>query len=238
MQTDLVSAIREELKQQADERTIGISQSFFKETVSFYGVKTSLVNQIARQSFSAIKQLGKDEILRLAEELAKSDYNEEAFIAFDWAYRVREDFQVSDFDLFERWLVQYVNNWAKCDTLCNHAVGALVMRYPDLAAGLKRWTQSETRWLRRAAAVSLISPAKKGLFLKDIFDIADLLLVDSDDLVQKGYGWMLKAASQEHRQEVFTYVMQNKKTMPRTALRYAIEKLPADLRQQAMEKPD
>jgi 3-methyladenine DNA glycosylase AlkD len=56
--------------------------------------------------------------------------------------------------------------------------------------------------------------------------IADLLLLDKDDLVQKGYGWMLKAASQAWQNEVFEYVMKNKTVMPRTALRNTIEKMP------------
>jgi 3-methyladenine DNA glycosylase AlkD len=54
--------------------------------------------------------------------------------------------------------------------------------------------------------------------------------------VQKGYGWMLKAASQAHQQEVFNYVMRNKAIMPRTSLRYAIEKMPRELKEQAMAK--
>jgi len=60
--------------------------------------------------------------------------------------------------------------------------------------------------------------------------------MDDDDLVQKGYGWMLKAASEAHQREVFEYVMKNKTEMPRTALRYAIEKMPEELRKAAMEK--
>jgi 3-methyladenine DNA glycosylase AlkD len=103
-------------------------------------------------------------------------------------------------------------------------------------AALKQWAKQDNRWLKRAAAVTLIIPAKKGMFLEHIFEIADILLHDADDLVQKGYGWMLKAASQSHQQEVFHYVMQHKATMPRTALRYAIEKMPQDMRQQAMAK--
>ena len=90
--------------------------------------------------------------------------------------------------------------------------------------------------MRRASAVSLIIPARKGKFLKDIFNIADILLLDKDDLVQKGYGWMLKAASQAHQKEVLEYVMKNKRMMPRTALRYAIEKMPKDLKEKAMQK--
>jgi 3-methyladenine DNA glycosylase AlkD len=90
--------------------------------------------------------------------------------------------------------------------------------------------------MRRASAVTLIVPARKGKFLNDILEIADKLLVDKDDLVQKGYGWMLKVASQTHQQEVFEYVIKNKNIMPRIALRYAIEKMPKELKTVAMEK--
>jgi 3-methyladenine DNA glycosylase AlkD len=90
--------------------------------------------------------------------------------------------------------------------------------------------------MRRAAAVTLIIPARKGKFLNDIIDIANTLLLDSDDLVQKGYGWMLKAASEAHQKEVFDFVISKKSVMPRTALRYAIEKMPEDLRREAMKK--
>jgi 3-methyladenine DNA glycosylase AlkD len=90
--------------------------------------------------------------------------------------------------------------------------------------------------VKRAAAVSLIVPARKGLFLPAIFDIAVLMLTDGDDMVQKGYGWMLKEASKAHQEEVFEFVMQHKAVMPRTALRYAIEKMPPELRKMAMSK--
>jgi 3-methyladenine DNA glycosylase AlkD len=56
-----------------------------------------------------------------------------------------------------------------------------------------------------------------------------------NSLVQKGYGWMLKAASKLHQQEVFDYVMKKKSIMPRTSLRYAIEKMPKNLKIIAME---
>jgi 3-methyladenine DNA glycosylase AlkD len=62
------------------------------------------------------------------------------------------------------------------------------------------------------------------------------MLSDKDDMVQKGYGWMLKAASQAHQKEIFDYVMNNKALMPRTSLRYAIEKLPQELKAMAMSK--
>jgi len=54
--------------------------------------------------------------------------------------------------------------------------------------------------------------------------------------VQKGYGWLLKEASRKHTDEIFSYVMKNKRAMPRTALRYAIELMPKDLKAEAMKK--
>lgn len=108
--------------------------------------------------------------------------------------------------------------------------------YPEHISELKKWATSSERFVKRAAAVTLIIPARKGLFLDDIFEIANILLLDKDDLVQKGYGWMLKAASEAHQQEVFDYLMSKKTVMPRTAFRYALEKMPADLRAEAMKK--
>ena len=235
---NLLSAIRQELEQQADTRTKESFQRFFKETVAAYGVKTAAVTKTARKYFKEVKPLGKREVFALCEELLKSDFTEEATIAFEWAYWLRDEYEPSDFPVFERWLDNYVNNWAKCDTLCNHTIGSFVEKYPQYITNLKGWTKSANPWLRRASAVTLIVPAKEGKFLKDIFEIADSLLQDGDDLVQKGYGWLLKEASRMHQKEVFDYVLRNNKLMPRTALRYAIEKMPEDLRRLAMGKID
>lgn len=235
MNSELLSNIRRELVQQADQKTRDSAQSYFKEPIEVYGVKTAIVNRIAGNYWQGVKLFGKQAIFDLCEELLKSNFNEEAFIACDWAYRVRDQYCADDLSVFADWIGKYIDNWAKCDTLCNHAVGALIDKYPELIEELKHWATSENRWLRRAAAVSLIIPARRGRFLHDIFEIATLLLTDQDDLVRKGYGWMLKEASKSHLSEVFDYIIRNKESMPRTALRYAIEKMPVEMRHQAME---
>ena len=236
MEPNIVARIRNDLALSVDEKTKANGSRFFKEEVLYYGIKSALVRKIAKNYFNEIKSENKQEIFTLCEELLQSDYCEEAYIAFEWAYQVRNDYSEDDFFTFEHWIEKYVNNWAKCDTLCNHSVGFFIEKFPAYVANLKTWAGSDNRWVRRAAAVTLILPARKGNFLNDIFEISDLLLKDKDDLVRKGYGWMLKEASKAHRQEVFEYVMKNKKDMPRTSLRYAIEKLPKDLRDKAMEK--
>jgi 3-methyladenine DNA glycosylase AlkD len=237
MSKDILGAIRQELKQQADAAIVSSSRRFFKEPVTLYGVKTASVTKIARDYFRQVKPLGKRGVFALAETMLQTDYCEEAYIAFNWAYQLRDEYEPGDFAIFEDWLNKYVNNWAKCDTLCNHAIGSLVTAYPQYTGNLVQWTGSENRWVRRGAAVTLIVPARQGKFLEDVFRIADRLLADEDDLVQKGYGWMLKASSEAHREEVYNYVLRNRQAMPRTALRYAIEKMPPEMRRAAMARP-
>jgi 3-methyladenine DNA glycosylase AlkD len=234
--TTILSDIRKELKANADEKIQQSSLRFFKEEIKCYGIKTALVDKIAKQYFKLLNDTSKTEILALCDELWQSGYMEESFIACNWSYFIHENYELDDLTVFEKWVNNYISNWAACDTLCNHTVGEFVMMYPAQISVLKKWAQSENRWTKRAAAVSLIIPARKGLFLKEIFEIADILLLDTDDLVQKGYGWMLKAASQAYEKEVFDYVMSKKAIMPRTAFRYAIEKMSADLKAQAMKK--
>ncbi len=232
----LIEEVRKEMLSYADDATRAGSQRFFKEKLTAYGVKLPLVNAVAKRHLKSLKPLQKAEIFEHCTELWQSGIFEESVVACNWSYAVRSRFEPGDIRVFKSWIDNYVNNWASCDTLCNHTVGEFIEMYPEKIAELKRFAVSGNRWMRRAAAVSLIIPARKGLFLNDIFEIADLLLADRDDLVQKGYGWMLKAASESHLQEVFGYVMRNKGLMPRTSLRYAIEKMPAEMRKQAMAK--
>ncbi len=157
-------------------------------------------------------------------------------LAFEWAFKRRKEFVKSDFKRFETWLKKYVKGWGSCDHLCTKALGEIIYQYPELTQKTKKWTKSKSRWLRRAAAVCLIKSVRKGQGLEDVFETANLLLTDDDDMVQKGYGWMLKDASNIFRNEVYKYVLENKQEMPRTALRYAIEKLPDKMRREAMKK--
>lgn len=228
--------LREALLFVASEENRASSQRFFKESIVCYGVKSPEVRAISKDFFVQVKALPKTEALQLCEALWQSGVIEESFVACHWSEKMHKLYEPSDFGVFERWIHQYVSNWASCDTLCNHTVGDFVMRYPDFVSNLKGFALSDNRWTRRAAAVSLIIPARKGLFLNDIFEIADLMLTDSDDMVQKGYGWMLKAASQAYPQEVLDFVLARKERMPRTALRYAIEKMTDDMKRLAMAK--
>lgn len=233
---NILTRLREELQNNATEETRISGQRFFKGELKSYGVKTAVVSKISKEYWKELKTENKTDIFALCDQLWQSGNLEESVVACNWAYSLRKQYVPEDFDVFANWVTNHVNNWASCDTLCNHTIGDFVMMYPEFLARLKEFARSENRWVKRAAAVSLIIPARRGLFLEDVLAIADILLLDTDDLVQKGYGWMLKAASESHQQEVFDYVVRNKAVMPRTALRYAIEKMPKEMKTVAMAK--
>jgi len=236
----ILKNLRRVLEELADEKTLESARRLFKDNdhqkVRFLGVKSAMVHKVAKDHFPTVKDMSKAEVFALCENLWQSNYLEETTIAADWAYRFHQDFLPDDFAVFESWIERYVHNWASCDVFCNHTVGTFLEMYPKYVAKLKPWAKSSNLWMRRAAAVSLIVPARKKLFHKEVFEIATILLHDGEDFVQKGYGWMLKAASEADQDAVFRFVMANKATMPRTALRYAIEKMPQHLKKEAMTK--
>lgn len=232
----IVKRLREEIARQSVPENMMNFQRWFKEKLENpVGLKGPIIKRISAQFFKEIKGESKKKILEYCEELLESDIGTERGIAFMWAANITDRMSKTDFPRLEGWLKKHVCNWGACDSLCCGALGELVALYPELIPKVKKWTPSKNRWLRRGAAVSMIPTVRRGEGLKDAFAIADILLTDDDDMVQKGYGWMLKVAGDSHRDEVFKYVMKNKRQMPRTALRYAIEKMPASLKKEAMK---
>jgi 3-methyladenine DNA glycosylase AlkD len=235
--TLLLNKIRADLKSAATVASQEVFQRFFKEKLTCHGVKSPEITAIAKKYWKDIAHWDKAEIFKLCESLYQSDYCEEAFIVSNWVPRLSDSFVRTDLPVFKHWIISYINNWAKCDGFCNHTMGDYIEKFPEDIKELKKWTGSNNRWLKRASAVSLILPARRGEFLGDIFEIAAAMLRDDDDMVQKGYGWLLKESSRLHQRDVFDFVVKYKSAMPRTALRYAIELMPKELKMEAMKKP-
>jgi 3-methyladenine DNA glycosylase AlkD len=187
-----------------------------------------LVTRISKDHYKLFEK-DKDWVFKLCEELFRTGFLEESFVACNWSYYTRDLYTLGDLETFEKWLNNYISNWASCDTLCNHTIGSFLEKYPEEVEKLKSWAHSDNRWMRRAAAVSFIIPARNGLLHSHVLEIAEILLNDKDDLVQKGYGWMLKAASEADSMMVFDFLVKHKHIMPCTSFRYAMEKLPAEM---------
>lgn len=229
MQQDILQTIRAQLAQAT------------ADAVNVKGASrlaTPVVRAISSETFAYVREYDKARIFDLCETLLSSRSADERTIAFDWAYRCGKSFEEADFVRFEGWLRDYVTDWGGCDDFCTHALGRLIYQYPATLPRVMAWTSASNRWFRRASAVALIYGIRKGAFFNAAFAVADALLADGDDMVQKGYGWTLKEVSKRAPLPVFDYVIARRQTMPRTALRYAIEKLEPSLRQQAMRRDE
>ncbi len=237
-----ISSLRRDLIKQIDLEYQQGFQNYFKEPVRNYGVRSKPLKEIANKYYLQLKPLSKKEVFAICEKLLGLDYYELSSLAFNFCFRRKQEFTIQDFKLFTKWLKQYVSNWGYCDTFCTYSFGHLLWQFPELITETDKWVTSSNRWLKRAVAVILIYPLKKSvdtpkkfnLFLQRSFWVSNKLIKDQDDLVQKGYGWLLKEASNLDQKVIFDYVMKKKQIMPRTALRYAIEKMPQNLKQQAM----
>lgn len=212
-------------------------QRWFKEKLKHpEGLKTPVLRKVSNRFFrTEVRPLEKHEILSICDELLSSGWQYSRFFAFDWATKIAKRYEKKDFYRFERWLKTYVDNWGRCDSLCG-VLGLALVEFPELSARRMKWAGSGNLWLRRASAVSLIEPVKRGLLLDDVFKTAEVLLEDEEDMVQKGYGWMLKVTGDHFFDEAHEFVMKHKDVMPRTALRYAIEKWPRARRARAMKR--
>lgn len=197
-------------------------------------LRTPIVRKISAQQFRQVRGVHKSDLFEMCDALFAAGY---MTIAVDWARRKSREFEASDIETFLAWLRNYVRGWDDCDGLCAGPLGHLIAEFPWLSKRLVPLTKDKTWTVRRGAAVSLIPALRRGLLLEEAFDFADLLLMDREDLVQKGYGWMLKEATRHYPSEVLGFVMERRDRMPRTALRYAIEKLPAAQKKAAMAPP-
>lgn len=234
---DIVSEIRQELRELSkNSENVRDYSRFHKDNKKHIRLATPTVRKLSAEKFKKVRHLHKEKIFELCEKLLACKNSACQDIAFDWAFRAKKLYAKEDFVVLEKWLDKYVDTWGSCDDLCTHALGYFLFVFPGFIPKIHTWTKSKNKWKRRASAVIFVYSARKGMYINDVLKIAKLLLIDKEDLVQKAYGWMLKEASRKRQKEIFDFVIEHKNIMSRTALRYAIEKMPANIKKQAMQK--
>lgn len=233
--TQLTNDILSELKAAAEPAYRESAQRYVSRPIDhLLGVRTPNTRAIAAKHFAQLKPMNMADRLACCDAVIETRIFEARIVAFDWAYRSKRLFEPKHLRHFFGWLAEYVDDWNDCDDLSAHVLGECFLKFPAQAVETGKWACSNNRWVQRAAAVSLIPPVKKGQQLDQAFVVADVLLKTDDDLLQKAYGWLLKEATRKFEPQVFAFIMPRKRVMPRTALRYAVEKMPADMKRQAM----
>jgi len=228
MSEAIVEEIIAELRRRADPVKAEAARRFFKEPIDALGFSAPQLREMARE-FHPMVEGDMGLALEVAGELMASGDVDISSLGICLVERMRRRIEPGHFDVFDSW-IDYLNNWANTDGLCCRLIAETIKKDPGLAERLLGWTASENRWRRRAAAVSLVPIARRGEMLCLVFEVAERLMTDGDEMVQKGVGWLLKEASKEHPDDVRRLLMEWRGEAPALILRYASEKLPKDKR--------
>jgi len=198
------------------------------DDLGFYNVGTSGVRALAREVHEAHRAAWSvDEAMAFADALIADRYLEVKGVAIELVARYRRDFTPQLLPAWKRWLAgNHSANWATTDAICGLLIGPLIVRHPELAAKLRSWARDANLWVRRASIVGLIPRARRGESLDVLYDIAGRLHPDREDLIHKAVGWALREAGKADMGRLERYLRAHGPEIPRTTLRYAIERFP------------
>lgn len=226
----LLPEIHSRLSGFANPETARILQGFFKtgpgqygEGDVFLGIKVPIIRAVARE----FPNVGLD----TATDLLHSRFHEERLLALLLLmHHFAAGGQLERRNAFRAYLsnTQWINNWDLVDISAPHVVGAYLA---DRSRGpLYRLAHSLSLWERRIAMVATLHFIRQGEF-DDTLRLAEQLLRDREDLIHKSTGWMLREVGKRDQERLQAFLDQHSRAMPRTMLRYAIERFPETLRQ-------
>jgi 3-methyladenine DNA glycosylase AlkD len=206
--------------------------------LGFYNVGTDRVRSMAK----TIARVHMDawtlaDAVSFADTLMKDRYLEVKGVGIETLACYRRAFTPRLLPVWKRWLVSNQSaNWATTDSICGSLIGPLLVAHPGLVPHVVRWSGDGNLWVRRASAVSLIPLVRKGEKLDAAYRVARRLHADPEDLIQKAVGWMLREAGKADPDRLERYLRSNGPRIPRTTVRYAIERFPASKRRALLKE--
>ena len=216
------------------------AQRYFRgdHKLRFYNIGTTPLRAFARSLYQANRaQWSVEDAMTLAEGLIADPYLETKSVGIEVLARFRRSFTPRLLPRWKQWLARnHSASWATTDTICGMLIGPLLVQYPELAGRLRAWSRDRNMWVRRASIVGLIPLARKGMALDLLYENARTLHRDKEDLIQKGVGWALREAGKSELTRLEQYLLENGPAIPRTTVRYAIERFPQARRRALLEK--
>ena len=202
------------------------------DDLGFYNVGTAGVRALARSIHAAHRDAWPIEAaMAFADALIADRHLEVKGVAIEVVARYRRDFTPSHLAAWKRWLARnHSANWATTDAICGLLIGPLIVKRPELAPRMRQWARDPNLWVRRASIVGLIPRARRGESLDVLYGVAKRLHADGEDLIQKAVGWALREAGKTDMPRLERYLRANGPSIPRTTVRYAIERFAPDAR--------
>ena len=220
----IVKEVINALKTLATEDHRKTNEWFFKTGKGEYGYGDIFLGVTAPDIRRIAKKFSQEISLQELTELIQSPIHEVrlcALIILVNKYKKEEPDRIYHYYLKH---LNSVNNWDLVDTSAPHIVGDYLYKNPEKSKILLDFSHSENLWVRRISIVSTFAFIKNNDFNKT-FEIAKLLLNDDHDLIHKAVGWMLREIYKRDERLIKRFLRQNYAQIPRTTLRYAIERM-------------
>ena len=231
-----MNTLLKEITARADASQVEGLSRFFKTGPGQYGEGDKFLGIKVPVTREVVKACWRETSLQDLEECIASEYHEvrlAALLALVELFRHNKSKQKEYVDFYLAH-TDRINNWDLVDLSCYPLLGVwLLDKDRQLLYDLAR--DGKTIWEQRIGIVSTMTFIRHGQ-LQDTFDIADILLHHPHDLIHKAVGWLLREAGKRDKEALVAYLEPRYRTMPRTMLRYAIEKFPEAERQQYLKK--
>jgi 3-methyladenine DNA glycosylase AlkD len=195
------------------------------DQLGFYNVGTLPVRALAREIARAHPEWSLDDAVAFADILIADRYLEVKGLAIETLARFRRHFRPSLLGVCKRWLASDLSdNWATTDGMCGAVIGPLLVAHPKLVTRVTSWARHRNLWVRRAAIVGLIPLVRRHAGVDEVYAIARTLHPDTADLIHKAVGWALREAGKTDPARLERYLRAAGAQIPRTTVRYAIER--------------
>jgi 3-methyladenine DNA glycosylase AlkD len=228
----MLEELRKELQKLSNKKRAAAMQKFFKTAEGEYAFGDVFIGLTVPQSRQlAIKY--KDLAFEDLYKLIRSEVHEERLIALlimVHNFKADEMLQRRIYEFFMK-NIKFVNNWDLVDLASDKIVGGYLIDKPK--AVLYKLANSKNMWERRIAMVATYNFIKNEMY-DDAISIAEKLVEDENDLIQKAVGWMLREVGKRNKSIEEAFLKKHYKTMGRTALRYSLEKFPETSRKAYM----
>ena len=225
----MIATIQSRLEALADEPTAGILQRFFKtgpgeygEGDRFRGIRVPVLRKLCRE----FRHAGVEVISALLDSPLHEDLMLALLLLVERYRASGERGREALYDFYCA-RTERINNWDLVDVTSPHIVGRHL--HTRDRSPLYRFVESPSLWERRIAIVSTFHFIRNDDFA-DTLALSERLLADPEELLHKATGWMLREVGKRDQQVLETFLEEHATAMPRTALRYAIERLPEEKR--------
>lgn len=226
-------SFQKEFRKLADPKKAEFSAYYFKTGKGQYAEGDVFLGGISTPVVKSFIKKYKDLPISDIQKMLSSKYHEERSVALgiivNKYQKAKTDKEKQELYNFYLKNTKHINNWDLVDVTADKVVGKYILENPKEIKVLNKLVVSESLWERRISIMSTFAFIKIGEFNKT-FEIAEKLLSDKEDLIHKAVGWMLREIGKRKMKEEETFLKKHYKIMPRTMLRYAIEKFPEKLR--------